>query len=165
MKKITLFLITITALLLYNCSNSDDNIIDVRYSVEDLEKIHGNSSKTWKVENFYQDYEANILSDLNDCYKDDVFTFFKNTGEVKAELGTIACFGNNPTEQYATFEYTFYAEEGRFFLNVSRGESFNGNFKVKFFILELEELEEDKMIFTSGEAPNYGKTIVFKLAI
>ncbi|MDX6745881.1 hypothetical protein SHK09_03675 [Polaribacter sp. PL03] len=164
MKHITLITLLILTSFLYNCSKDNDEI-DVRYTLKDLQKLHANSSKKWVIESFFQNYETNSLSEFNDCYTDDEFTFFYNKDEAKASLGNISCFYNTPTDQQATLTYQFYEDIGKVYLNVSRGENFNDKFRTRFFILELEELSEDRMVFTSGEAPNYGKTIIFKSSL
>ena len=160
MKHIYFSILLLSTLFLYNCSK-DDNELDVRYNTNDLQKLHANSSKTWVVESFFETYETNVLSEFNDCYKDDEFTFFENKNEAEASLGTVSCFYDNPTDQQATFTYKFYDDIGKVYLNVSRGESFNEKFTTRIFTLELEEISETRMVFASGEYPNYGKTIVF----
>ncbi len=160
MKRIYSLVLIISTLFLYNCSK-DDNELDVRYNINDLQKIHANSSKKWVVESFFLNYESNVLSEFNDCYTDDEFTFFDDTNEVQTILGNNSCFYDNPTDQQATFTYKFYDDIGKVYLNVSRGESSDEKFTSRLFILELEELTETRMVFASGEYPNYGKTIVF----
>ncbi|WP_149025852.1 hypothetical protein [Polaribacter sp. BM10] len=161
MKKIYVLLSIFTTLLLFNCSK-ENNEIDFKYTAADLKKINDDSSKTWTVNQFYLNFANDILSEFNDCYVDDTFTFYHNKEQVEATLGNTSCFYPNPTEQYATFTLNFYEKTGKIFLNVSRGESLENNFKTRLFILELKEFSETKMIFASGDAPNnYGKTIVF----
>ena len=160
MKHIYFSILLLSTLFLYNCSK-DDNELDVRYNTNDLQKLHANSSKTWVVESFFETYETNVLSEFNDCYTDDEFTFFENKNEAEASLGTVSCFYDNPTDQQATFTYKFYDDIGKVYLNVSRGESLDEKFTSRLFILELEEITETRMVFASGEYPNYGKTIVF----
>ncbi|WP_405605008.1 hypothetical protein [Polaribacter sp. Asnod1-A03] len=159
MKHIYLLILTLSTLLLYNC-NKDDDELDVRFTIYDLQKIDNNSSKTWQVDSFYSNYNSNILSEFNDCYTDDSFTFYKDNNEAEADLGAISCFFNNPTEQAATLTYSFNELEGRIFINISRGESLNDDFKTRLTILELEELTENKMVFAAGDKGNYSQTLI-----
>ncbi|QVY66538.1 hypothetical protein [Polaribacter sp. Q13] len=160
MKHIYLLLLILTSLLLYNCSK-DDKEIDVRYNVDDLQKIHGNGSKTWKVEGFYKTYENDLLSEFNDCYTDDTYTFFYDKNEAQVTLGNNSCYYDNPTEQDGRLTYNFYEDIGEIFINISKGESLDENFRTELTILGLTELSETRMVFTAGENPYYGKTIVF----
>ncbi|AUC23073.1 MULTISPECIES: hypothetical protein [Polaribacter] len=160
MKHVYIFLLIISSLFLYNCSK-DDKDIDVRYTIDDLQKIHGNSSKTWKVEAFYKTYENDVLSELNECYTDDEYTFFYDKNEAQVTLGNISCYYDNPTEQEGRLTYSFYEDSGKIFINISKGESLNENFRTELTILGLEELSETRMVFTAGDYPYYGKALVF----
>lgn len=161
MKNIYVFLSIFTSLLLFNCSKENEEI-DFKYTTSDLKKINNDDSKTWIVDKFYLNFENEILSEFNDCYLDDSFTFYHNKEQAETNLGSKSCFYKNPTEQYATLSLKFYEETGKIFLNVSRGESLDNNFKTRLFILELKELSETRMLFASGDDPsNYGKTIIF----
>ena len=160
MKQYYALLLIFSTLFFYNCSK-DDIFNEVKYTADDLQKIHGNSSKTWKVEAFYQNYETGLLSEFNDCYIDDAYTFFYDKNEAQVTLGSTSCFYNNPTEQGGSLTYSFYEDSGKIFINVSKGESLNENFRTELFILGLEELNETKMVFTAGESPYYGKTLIF----
>ena len=91
-----------------------------------------------------------------------MYTFFYDTNEAQVTLGNTSCFYNDPTEQVGRLTYSFYEDSGKIFINSSRGESLDKNFRTELFILGLEELSETKMVFTAGESPNYGKTLVFK---
>ncbi len=146
---------------LFSCSSKNEEI-DFKYTTSDLKKINNDDSKTWIVDKFYLNFENEILSEFNDCYLDDSFTFYHNKEQAETNLGSKSCFYKNPTEQYATLSLKFYEETGKIFLNVSRGESLDNNFKTRLFILELKELSETRMLFASGDDPsNYGKTIIF----
>ncbi|WP_158837744.1 hypothetical protein [Polaribacter sp. L3A8] len=158
MKKLYVFLLIVTTLSLSNCSKED---IDARYTIDDLQKIHGNSSKKWKVEAFYKTYENDVLSEFNECYTDDAYTFFYDTNEAQVTLGNISCYYDNPTEQDGRLTYNFYEDTGKIFINISKGESLDENFRNMLTILSLEELSENRMVFTGGESPYYGKTLVF----
>lgn len=160
MKHVYISLLILSTLFLYNCSN-DDKYKDAKYTIDDLQKIHGNSSKTWKVEEFYQNYETGLLSEFNDCYIDDTYTFFYDKNEAQVTLGKATCFYNNPNEQDGRLTYSFYEDSGKIFFNISKGESLNKNFSTELFILGLEELSEKRMVFTAGESPYYGKTLIF----
>ena len=163
MKQFYISLLILSTLFLYNCSK-DDKGMNVRYTINDLQKIHGNSSKLWKVEAFYKTYENDLLSELNECYTDDTYTFFYDKNEAEVTLGNISCYYDNPTEQDGRLTYSFYEDSGKIFINISKGESLNENFRTEFTILGLEELSETKMVFTAGEYPYYGKTLVFTSA-
>ncbi|QXP67998.1 hypothetical protein [Polaribacter sp. AHE13PA] len=160
MKNIYIFLLILTTLFLYNCSK-DEKAIDVRYTINDLQKIHGNGSKTWKIEGFYKTYENDLLSEFNDCYTDDEYTFFYDTNEAQVTLGNTYCYYDNPTEQDGRLTYSFHESTGKIFINISKGESLDENFRNMLTILSLEELSETRMVFTGGEYPYYGKTLVF----
>ncbi|SFZ91657.1 hypothetical protein SAMN05428642_102195 [Flaviramulus basaltis] len=156
-----LLLLTTILLIAISCSNSDDTVVEISYSAEDLQKMHSNSSKSWRIDNFYDDYEQNILSDFNDCYKDDTFNFFKDTNIIETQLGDMPCVSIIGNQEIATITYNFYENTGEVFINVTRSETNGTNFKTLFFLLELEELSDTKMVFSSGEKGNYGKTLVF----
>lgn len=161
MKNIYLFALLFMFIFSSSCNTSDDGPLDIRYTIEDLEKIHGNASKTWKVENFYQNFETKELSEYNDCYKDDVFVFFKDNNDVEVQLGETRCVSNSANEEFATLTYNFYEIDGKFFLNVSRAEANGNDFRNRFFLLGLEELSENRMLFAAGERGSYGKTLIF----
>ncbi|MBU3012053.1 hypothetical protein KO506_11615 [Polaribacter vadi] len=158
MKTYKVFVLSILSILLFSCSKDDE--IETGFTSIDLQKIDGNSSKTWQVDSFYSNYNSNILSEYNDCYTDDTFTFYKDKNEAEANLGTVSCFFDNPTEQAATLTYSINELNGRVFLNVSRGESFNNDFRSRLTILELEELTENRMLFAAGDKGNYMQTLI-----
>ncbi|WP_405566260.1 hypothetical protein [Polaribacter sp. Asnod6-C07] len=158
MKISKIFVLSILSILLFSCSKDDE--IEAGFTSIDLQKIDGNSTKTWQVERFYSNYDSNILSEYNDCYTDDTFTFYKDNNEAEANLGAVSCFFDNPTEQAATLTYSINESEGRVFLNVSRGESFNNSFQSRLTILELQELTENRMLFASGDKGNYMQTLI-----
>lgn len=158
MKISNIFVLSILSILLFNCSKDDE--IETGFTTIDLQKIDGNSSKTWQVDSFYSNYNSNILSEYNDCYTDDTFTFYKDKNEAEANLGTVSCFFDNPTEQAATLTYSINELNGRVFLNISRGESFNNDFQTRLTILELEELTENRMLFASGDKGNYLQALI-----
>ncbi|WP_282073773.1 hypothetical protein [Polaribacter atrinae] len=160
MKNIYIPLLILSTLFLYNCSKDDDGINE-KYTLDDLQKIHGNSSKTWKVEAFYKTYENDLLSEFNDCYTDDAYTFFYDTNEAEVILGNASCYYDTPTEQDGRLTYSFNESTGKIFINISKGESLDENFKNTLTILGLEKLSETRMLFTGGDYPYYGKSLVF----
>ena len=158
MNNYRIFFFSILSILLFNCNSESD--LDVLFTNADIVKIDGNSSKTWKVEYYYNNYNSKILNELNDCFVDDTFTFYKDNNIAEAKLDNISCFFNNPTEEAASLKYTLDNSRGRIFINISRGESFNGKFQSRLTILELQELSDNRMLFASGEKGNYMQTLI-----
>ena len=151
--------ITLTFLLILfiACSNDDeDNSYEI-YTIEDLNLLHNNSSKTWELEAYYQNYD-NWISDQNDCFIDDSY-IFKTDNEVEVISGNENCyFGNS---EIAEASYDFYEEQGEVWLTMIRGQITDNIVKSKSFSLKLIELKEDRMVFSTGDKRDYKKAIIF----
>lgn len=158
MKNTNFFLLSILAILFFSCS--EDQILEESYTEKDLEKIHGGDFKTWKIEGLYVNYESNWLSEYNDCYTDDLFTFTKDSNEAIGDLGSEHCFVNNPEQAITTLTYTLYEEDGTIMLNVSKTEFHEDVYQSRFFNLALKELTERKMFFAVSESGVYKKTLI-----
>jgi hypothetical protein len=139
------------------CSkNDDDNSYEI-YTIEDLNLLHNNSSKTWKLGAYYERYD-NRLSPLNDCFIDDSY-IFKTDNEVEVISGSENCyFGNS---EIAEAKYTFYTEEGMVFFTMIRGEITDDLVRSKSFSLQLIELKENRMVFASGDKRDYKRALIF----
>ncbi|WP_077401576.1 hypothetical protein [Cellulophaga omnivescoria] len=141
-----------------SCSSDDDNASQELYSTEDLSIMHNNSSKTWKLEAYFIDYNSKQKSEQNDCLVDDIYTF-KPNGIIEIVAGLENCnYGDN---EIAEAEYRFYEDEGHLFATMLRGEITNNLVKSTSFSLQLIELTENRMVFASGDKDNYKKSLIF----
>lgn len=141
-----------------SCSSDDDNASQELYSTEDLSIMHNNSSKTWKLEAYFIDYNSKQKSEQNDCLVDDIYTF-KPNGIIEIVAGLENCYyGDN---EIAEAEYRFYEDEGHLFATMIRGEITNNLVKSTSFSLQLIELTENRMVFASGDKDNYKKSLIF----
>lgn len=146
-----------------SCSN-DDNTSNYRnsYTTADLQIIHNNDSKNWILEGYYDQYNSKTLNKDNACYTDEQFSFTANDGQITVISGEENCFANASQTELTTASYTFYEENGSIFITISKNAELGEVTKSVFFSLQLVELEENLMIFASGEQNNYGKALVFK---
>jgi hypothetical protein len=143
MSKLKLPITLIFLLLIFTACNKDDDYLYEIYTIEDLNLLHNNSSKKWKLETFYERYD-NKISDQNDCFIDDNY-IFKIDLEVEVISGNENCYYGN--SEISEAKYTFYEEEGKVFLTMIRGKIIDNIVISKSFILELIELKEDRMVF------------------
>lgn len=153
-----------TALLclgLVGCK-SDDDPPKIKFTTEQLKMVFGSSQKKWRIIAHYDDYSYNRLNNFNDCYKDDLYIFKADTEEVEVTLGELGCYWLEPEEQVANVSYFYYEEEGRFYIEHSRGESNGNHFASIFFMLELEEISETRLLFAAGDKGEYSKALEFE---
>lgn len=150
---LSLFLLIITTA----CTSDDDANLEA-YTIEDLSAIHNNSSKTWKLEAYYSDHKSEQKSKQNDCFIDDTY-IFKPDGVVEVISGTENCYYD--ANELAEAEYRFYEEEGLLFLTMVRGEVTDDLVKSLSFSLQLIELTENRMVFSSGDKKNYKQALIF----
>ncbi|XMO88125.1 hypothetical protein AAFN75_07480 [Algibacter sp. AS12] len=148
----TFLLIIFTA-----CSKDDADTSYEIYTIEDLKLLHNNSSKTWELEAYYQNYD-NWISDKNDCLIDDIY-IFKTDNEVEVISGNENCYYGD--SEIAETSYTFYEEEGGVWLTMTRGEITDDIVSSTFFTLKLIELQEDRMVFSSGDKRDYKTALIF----
>jgi hypothetical protein len=154
--KLAISLITLLIVFTGCNENDDDNPMET-YTSEDLNLLHNNSSKTWKLEAYYERHDSQISS-LNDCFIDDTY-IFKTDNEVEVISGGESChYGNS---EIAEARYRFYAEEGMVFFTMIRGKITNNVVRSTFFSLKLIALEEDRMVFASGDKSNYERALIF----
>ena len=157
MIKLKLQIALIFLLIIFTaCSTDDDNSHDI-YTIEDLNLLHNNSSKTWELEAYYQNYD-NWISDQNDCLIDDSY-IFKVDNEVVVFAGNQNCYYG--ASEIAEANYTFYEEIGEVWLTMSRGEITENIFRSTSFSLKLIELKEDRMVFSSGDKGAYKRALIF----
>lgn len=136
--------------------NDDDNPLEI-YTSEDLNLLHNNGAKTWKLEAYYDRYD-NQISTLNDCFIDDTY-IFKTDNEVEVISGGESChYGNS---EIAEAKYRFYAEEGMVFFTMIRGKITDNTVRSTFFSLKLIALKENRMVFASGDKSNYERALIF----
>ncbi|MCL5246643.1 lipocalin family protein [Cellulophaga sp. 20_2_10] len=158
MKNLKLPILLLFLLILTTACTSDDDAAMESYTIEDLSKMHNNSSKTWKLEAYYSDHNSKQKSKQNDCFIDDTY-IFKPDGIVEIISGTENCYyGAN---ELAEAEYTFYEDKGLLFLTIIRGEVTDDLVKTTSFSLQLLELTENRMVFSSGDKNNYKKSLIF----
>jgi hypothetical protein len=158
MIKLKLQIALIFLLIIFTaCSaDDDDNSYDI-YTIEDLNLLHNNSSKTWELEAYYQNYD-NRISDQNDCLVDDNYIFKVDT-EVVVIPGNQNCYYG--ASEIAEANYTFYEEQGTVWLTMSQGEITENIFRSTSFSLKLIELTEDRMVFSSGDKGAYKRALIF----
>jgi hypothetical protein len=149
-----LLLIIFTGCDLYEI---EDNRFDIITS-KDLSLIHNNSSKTWKLEAYYDEHENNLLHSKNDCYTDDTY-IFKTYNEVEVIRGGESCHDGN--SEIAEGTYLFYAESGTFFFTMFRSRIINDTVRRTFMSLKLIELKENRMVFSTGNKNNYLRALIF----
>ncbi|WP_340154953.1 hypothetical protein [uncultured Winogradskyella sp.] len=149
--------LTFFLILFIACSNDDeDNSYEI-YTIEDLNLLHNNSSKTWELEAYYQNYD-NWISDQNDCFIDDSY-IFQTDSAIEVISGNENCYYG--TSEIAEASYAFYEEQGEVWLTMIRGEITDNTVSSTSFSLKLIELTEDKMVFSSGNKRNYKKALIF----
>ena len=148
---------TFLLILLIACSKDDeDNSYEI-YTIEDLNLLHNNSSKTWELEAYYQNY-GNWISDQNDCLIDDSY-IFQTDNEVEVISGNENCYYGN--SEIAEASYAFYEEQGEIWLTMIRGKITDNIVSSTSFSLKLIELKEDRMVFSTGDKRNYKKALIF----
>ena len=158
MSKLKLPITLIFLLIIFTACNKDDDDISYEiYTIEDLNLLHNNSSKTWKLEAYYRSYD-NTISDQNDCFIDDEY-IFKTDNKVEVISGNENCFYGN--SEIAEAKYSFYKEQGEVWLTMIRGEITNNIVRSMSFSLKLIELKEDRMVFSSGNKRDYDIALIF----
>jgi hypothetical protein len=155
--KLQIVLIFLSIIFTACSADDDDNSYDI-FTIEDLNLLHNNSSKTWELEAYYQNYD-NWISDQNDCLVDDSYIFKVDT-EVVVIPGNQNCYYG--ASEIAEANYIFYEEIGQIWLTMSRGEITENIFRSTSFSLKLIELTEDRMVFSSGEkGANKRRALIF----
>jgi len=150
--------ITLTFLLIvFSACSKDDDTSNEIYTNEDLKLLHNNASKTWKLEAYYENYD-NWISDQNDCLIDDIY-IFKTANEVEVISGNENCYYGD--SEIAEASYTFYEKEGGVWLTMTRGKITDDVVRSTFFKLKLIELEEGRMVFSSGNKSDYKTALIF----
>jgi uncharacterized membrane protein len=138
------------------CNKDDDNSYEI-YTIEDLSLLHKNSSKTWKLIAYYENYN-NWLSNENDCFIDDSY-IFKTDNEVEVISGNENCYYG--ASEIAEAKYNFYEELGEVWLTMIRGKITDDIVISKSFSLKLIELKENRMVFSSGNKNDYDRALIF----
>ncbi|WP_339754130.1 hypothetical protein [Algoriphagus aquimarinus] len=144
----------------FSCNLEDESFFQVKYTIEDLVKIDAGDSKSWSIQGYYSNYNQGVMKEDSPCYVDDIFTFQKGSTEITVIPGEVSCYMGDSKEEITTASYEFYEEEGLVFLSISKAVQVNGVTKNTFFSLQLVELSNDHMIFSSGEKGNYEVAIV-----
>lgn len=158
--KISLFVCIVLAGL-FACGSEDDDFFQIKYSSNDLVKLHGDDTKHWIVEGYYSNYNQKTLQEKNACFIDDTYMFQKGSNEITVIPGEVSCDQNYPEDEVIAASYTFYEEDGVVFISIGQSVVVNDIVKNTFFSLQLVELSDSHMIFASGEKGNYMKAIVF----
>jgi hypothetical protein len=149
-------------LFLVACQSDDAPVAELKFTKDQLQTLHGESGRTWKVSVVYENYSQTEFSRFNNCYKDDLYTFSSDTTAVEVSLGSVRCFWPDATAESATVNYMYDEQSGRVFLEHGRAEQNGGFFYSHFFVMELVELSENRVFFASGENGRYSKAIVFE---
>ncbi|MCF4101874.1 hypothetical protein L1I30_09365 [Gillisia sp. M10.2A] len=152
-------LFTFLLIIIVGCSKDDDSIFSNTYTSEDLLLIHGETSKTWKLEAFYENYNYEYLDENNDCFVDDQYIFNVDNEIVEVKVGDENCYYGESEIAEAT--YSFYEETGNVFFTMIRGEITEDLVVSRSFTLQLVELEKNRMLFASGEKGDYKKVLLF----
>ncbi|KYG82548.1 hypothetical protein [Roseivirga echinicomitans] len=153
--------IILSIIVLTGCKNNDDSP-KIKFTSEQLKMVYGDVEKSWQVTAYYADYSNNELSDFNDCYKDDVYTFKADTQEVEVTLGDLGCYWPEPDEQVATVKYFYDEATGKFIIEHSRGETSGDHFASQYYLLELEEMSETRLLFGTGDNGKYSRVILLE---
>lgn len=157
MRKLKSPILLIFLLIFVTACHTDDDASPENYTLEDLGVLHNNSSKTWQLEAYYQNYD-NQLSDQNDCLIDDSY-IFKTDNAVEVISGNVNCYYGDSEIAEAT--YAFYQEQGEVWLTMIRGKITDNIVSSKSFSLKLIELKEDRMVFSSGDKQSYKTALIF----
>jgi len=157
------FLAIILSIIVFTACKSDDDSPKIKFTAEQLKMVFGDSEKSWRVTAYYANYSHNQLSDFNDCYKDDVYTFRADSEELEVTLGDLGCYWAEPDEQVATVKYFYDETTGKFILEHGRGETSGNHFASQYYLLELEEISETRLFFGSGDKGKYSRVIVLEL--
>ncbi|MCE7994971.1 MAG: hypothetical protein HEP71_23540 [Roseivirga sp.] len=154
--------IAIMLVALGTSCGSDDDGPQLEFTEADLMLMHGGSEKNWHVKEVYLDYGDNERSISEACHQDDIYTFKANTREVTVTFGETACYWTEPDDEGASVLYTYYPENGQFFLDHGRGEAKGAETASVFYIMKLREISEDRMLFFNGTEENPGSAILFE---
>ncbi|CDF79532.1 conserved hypothetical protein [Formosa agariphila KMM 3901] len=150
------FVSVFVSLIITACSTDDDTSLQ-SYTLEDLEVMHNNSSKTWRLQAYYRNYDTN-LSEQNDCLVDDIYTF-KPAGEVDVISGTESCYYGG--SEIAEAQYTFYEESGSVFFTMIRGKITEDITSSTSFSLKLTDLSANRMVFSASDSLDNASALVF----
>ncbi|MFB9053954.1 hypothetical protein ACFFVB_12780 [Formosa undariae] len=153
----TVIALIFLSIMATGCSTDDDSTTGSYYTLDDLEILHNNSSKTWRLEAYYRNYDTN-LSEQNDCLVDDTYTF-KTAGEIEVVSGTESCYYGG--EEIAEAQYTFYEEEGSVYVTMIRGKITEDIASSTSFSLQLTDLRTNRMVFSVSNSIDNSKALVF----
>ena len=175
----TLFL-TITLFSMLGCNDAEEVLEKERiplFSEADLNIIHGNSEKSWRITEIINNYyNANDALEIElSCVQDDVYTFSTISNEVEINLGNDHCFGENDegvfiaeTELFSASIIIMDAASGdTIYLSYSQGFSNEdgniGGVSLRYYA--LAELSENRMVFyrEGGEfVGDYNEALIFE---
>lgn len=147
---------------MFCCNSNRDDSPSLKFTSEQLVTLHGGAEKSWRIVAVYENYSANSLSNFNECFIDDIYTFKSDTDQVEVALGSSYCYWSSPDEAVANVEYSYDEVEGRIFLTQHRGEGLGDAFTSQFFFLELEEMTANRLVFTDKRDGKYLKTTILE---
>ena len=156
------YLLFAFALFIFSCSNDNDEGPTLKITPEQIELLHNGSEKTWRVAQVYRDYNYSRLDDMKPCIEDDTYTFFADSNEVRMNMGEKSCFYEDPDEQATTLTFTYYPEEGQAYLDHGRAEAKDNTSSAILYILELEEISENRLFFANGKEGNWGRVLILE---
>ncbi len=150
--------------LLFSCDKEEDQEPKDPFSFTETEllQVHNGDQKTWRIAAFYQDYQENVKSDLEECLMDDTYTFLAEEQEVSVAHGETSCYWPDPEVEFGGAVYTHFPESGDVFLDFSIAESNGTSSSISLWVLRLIELSPERMVFANGTAENRGRAVVFE---
>ncbi len=149
-------------LIIFSCSNSEDDEPTLKITPEQIELLHNGSEKTWRVVEVYEDYSNERVDERTPCIIDDTYTFRANTSEVEMTLGEESCFWEDPDSQATMLSFSYNPESGKAFLSHGRFESKGNSSSGESYYLELEEVSANRLLFANGTAPNFRRALVLE---
>lgn len=179
----SLFQTTLLVCLAFVCVQCDNDVDDNRldpiplFTQEDMQIIHGNSSKSWRIteviNNYYNpNYDLEITLE---CVTDDIYTFHSDTEEVTITFGESLCF-EDVEDGIFTADHEFF-ESNLLMLSPEGGSSIYLHFArgyvnedqtamgSTFSYYQLAELSENRMVFVreSEFIGKYNKALIFEV--
>ncbi len=149
-------------LLIFSCEKEEDEQPKLKINPEDIELVHGGSEKTWQVVEYYEHHDNGWVDENRDCIADDTYTFRANTTEVEMTMGDNSCYYENPDSQAQLLAFTYYPEDGKAYLDHGRFESKDQFSSGSVYILELEEVSANRLVFASGRDDTWARTLILE---
>ena len=160
----SLFIFPALFMLIVSCDKDEDQEVPdpFTFSETELLQMHNGDQKTWRISEFYEDYQENIKSELEGCLIDDTYTFLAQEREVSVAYGETSCYWPDPEVEFGGAVYTHYPESGDLFLDFSIAEGNGTSNSISLWVLRLIELSPQRMVFANGTPENRQRAVVFE---